>query len=102
MLNVLNYLIAEELFPSVKKFVCPCLWIKYLRLPWDKTDGFKTQTLVFFLCSVSLNTLVELLLIGMSYLVVRERISSKFFFPQNLMEKSCRGLAWGVDAPFSV
>lgn len=48
VLNVLNYLIAEELFPSVKKFVCPCLCIKYLRLPWDKTDGFKTQTLVVF------------------------------------------------------
>lgn len=91
VLNVLNYLIAEEPFPSVKKFVCPCLCIKYLRLPWDKTDGFKTQTLVFFLCSVSLNILVELLLIWMSYLVVCERISSKFFFPKTWWRKAVEG-----------
>lgn len=47
MLSVLNYLISKELFPSVKEFVCPCLQIKCLRLPWDKADPFKnlkTQT----------------------------------------------------------
>lgn len=41
MLSVLNYLISEELFPSVKEFVCPYLQIKCLKLPWDKADLFK-------------------------------------------------------------
>lgn len=48
MLSVLNYSISEELFPSVKEFVCPCLQMKCLKLPWDKADLFrnlKTQTI---------------------------------------------------------
>lgn len=53
MLSVLNYLISEELFPSVKEFVCPCLQIKCLKLPWDKADLFKnlkTQTIPLNIC----------------------------------------------------
>lgn len=53
MLSVLNYFISEELFPSVKEFVCPYLQIKCLKLPWDKTDLFKnlkTQTIPLNIC----------------------------------------------------
>lgn len=48
MLSVLNYLISEELFPSVKEFASPYFQIKRLKLPWDKADLFKnlkTQTI---------------------------------------------------------
>lgn len=95
VLDVLNYLIAEELFPSVKKFVCPCLCIKYLGLPWDKTDGFETQTsFLEHTCgtAVDLNELPSWLW----------KNFIQILFPQNLMEKSCRGLAWGVHTLFSV
>lgn len=94
VLDVLNYLIAEELSPSVKKFVCPCLCIKYLRLPWDKTDGFETQT---SLREHTCGTTVDL----NDYLVGCERISSKFFFPKTWWRKAVEG--WlGVCSVFCV
>lgn len=83
MLSVLNYLISKELFPSVKEFVCPCLQIKCLRLPWDKADWFKNLKTQTNPLECSHEAAVDL-----SCVVCYERIGPSLF---NLVGGSCRG-----------